>query len=139
MQALFYHFTREHNVDLIRKIGLQPQVPDPPFMTYDAPVVWLTSRPNDPAWFGAIGGAIMEGDPRPASELMPDMRRITLRLNPKSKRLLHWMSWRGINLKIAPGVPDIGAEHWWVYLGIIAPNRILHVTRPGEPELADAV
>jgi hypothetical protein len=97
---ILFHFTSAANVLGILERGLIPNVPDPDFMTIGEPVVWLTSAETmkateeDLAWIEARRGTTFSD--HEAAEFAKaivfgrDTTRLTIRLEPNSKRLALW-------------------------------------------------
>ena len=122
---ILYHFTKPQFLSGIDRDGLLPHLPgavhqgEPdPNLTAGKPVVWLTSDPND--W--------------DYSKRRASVERITVRIEPNSARLVHFMTWARkyipdlIEAVMADsrGGPEqvMQAEHWYVYFGTVARNRL---------------
>jgi SEC-C motif len=119
---ILYHFTSTDNIVSILIHGLKPRRKKlkNTDVIFNQPVVWLTTEahPN----FGIVGSADRMG------------LRITVDLAPNSQ-LKSWPEWLKF-MKVTPDLmrgmriehPEINFDLWYVYQGIISPDRIIELT-----------
>jgi hypothetical protein len=145
---ILYHFTAAEYLDVIQRDGLSKG--DVPLAkTQGINAVWLTTD-SEPEGHGLTDGHVLTADeraawgrvfgrePPPPGARFPNKRavRITVKIPSSDKSLVHWPRWARKRLepswydalnRTASGGRKGQERTWWLYFGVISPDRFAAV------------